>query len=427
MGRMMCVMAHESPLRHLHEQFARDQTQHAQKGVTSARPGAATGHKLSSHVEYLPYGSFESDGHPTCEIVATFGEVEAEYAAIRRGAGLMDCPNRGTLLVTGDAKERRDFLNRMLTQELKDLSPGIAKTAFWLNRKGRIEADLLVIDAGVSEGLFIDVDIHNVTAVMRTLGEFIVMEDVQIQDVSARYHHLAIHGKLAVDVLAAACGFSPELFSCQHAAVSGKINGIPIVIARQDQTGEPGFELIVPRDRAAECWNALVSIQNPKSGIRNVMIRPIGWHGYNIARIEAGTPLFNIDFGPTNLPHESGILRDRISFTKGCYLGQEIVARMENLGQPKHSLVGLRMKNDLLPMAGEQVFSRRDDGGMGDEVGVMTSSTLSPMLGAAPIGFAMLKTSAAVPGAVLLVNAEGEQAEAVVGTLRFWPKTEANS
>ena len=175
----------------------------------------------------------------------------------------------------------------------------------------------------------------------------------------------------------------------------------------------------MPRDRAAAIWEFLLATDHIV-GQDKRRVRPIGWLAFNIARIEAGTPLFNIDFGPTNLPHESGILHDRVSFTKGCYLGQEIVARMESLGKPKQTLVGLKMQSDLLPVAGAQVFERGADDVMGQQIGIVTSSTLSPMLGAAPIAFAMLKTACAAAGAAVLVNAEGEQVKATVESLRFW-------
>jgi folate-binding protein YgfZ len=127
----------------------------------------------------------------------------------------------------------------------------------------------------------------------------------------------------------------------------------------------------------------------------------------------------NIDFGTTNLPHETGLLRNRVSFTKGCYLGQEIVARMESLGKPRQMLVGLRMAADLLPESGAQVFAIGENDSMGEQVGVVTSSTLSPMLGAAPIAFGMLKTTAAATGTSVFVNGEGSQAKATVGELQF--------
>ena len=401
-------MLHESPLRAVHEVWL--QTQSARHAVPSGahRPGAATGQRLAAAVQYIPYGVDQDGTGPACEIAADFGSVELEYAAIRRGAGLMDRPDRGTLLISGEANQRREFLNRMLTQELKDLAPGLARESFWLNRKGRIEADLFLIELG--DRVIVDVDINQAAAAVRSLSAFIVTEDVQIEDVSSKFHHFAVHGRSALQAVAAACGISTTQLESQHAA-SVSIDNAAISVARRDQTGEPGFQLIVPIEHAIAVWNILLQAHS---------LQPLGWHAFNIARIEAGTPLFNIDFGSNNLPHESGVLRQRVSFTKGCYLGQEIVARMENLGQPKRSLVGLRMKDDLLPTAGEQVFELKPDQSMGDEIGVVTSSTLSPMLGAAPIAFAMLKTSHSAEGAMVLVNAEGTQASAVISPLRFW-------
>lgn len=409
-------MLHQTPLRQEHQEYV-ERVAQAQPLNVGGRPGAAAGRWVAAELQYLPYG-IEREGGAVlgCELVGSFGEVELEYAAIRRGAALLDSPHRGTLRVTGAASERRDFLNRMLTQELKDLAPGLARSAFWLNRKGRIEADLLLIELG--DRMLIDVDIHQAASAAKSLSEFIVMEDVQIEDASSEFHHIALHGPRTTDILAA-CGLAQMPFAT-NAAAFGEIAGVPVTIARRDQTGEPGFELIMPYHNAAMVWNHLLSIQNPQSTIQNLSLRPIGWHAFNIARLEAGTPLFNIDFGTTNLPHETGILRERVSFTKGCYLGQEVVARMENLGKPKHTLISLRMKQDLLPTSGEQVFSMNEDGSMKDEIGVVTSSTLSPMLSAAPIALAMLKTSNAVVGNVVLVNAEGAQTPATVCPLRFW-------
>jgi folate-binding protein YgfZ len=197
------------------------------------------------------------------------------------------------------------------------------------------------------------------------------------------------------------------------------IAGCTVVAARRDQTGEPGIELIMSHHDAPSVWNALLASARSFESESSMRLRPIGWSAFNIARIEAGTPLMNIDFGTTNFPHETGLLRNRVSFTKGCYLGQEIVARMESLGKPRQMLVGLRMAADLLPESGAQVFAIGENDSMGEQVGVVTSSTLSPMLGAAPIAFGMLKTTAAATGTSVLVNGEGLQAKATVGELQF--------
>jgi glycine cleavage system aminomethyltransferase T len=173
-------MLRDTPLRSRHLAYAA--TVHREMPAAS-RPGAATGTIAATNVEYIPYG-LPAAGHeraaggagsePACELVAGYGEVEAEYASIRKGAGLLDSPHRGTLLVTG--ADRRAFLNRMLTQELKDLAPGTAKPAFWLNRKGRIEADLLAIELG--DRVIMALDILQAAAAARSLSEFLFSEDV---------------------------------------------------------------------------------------------------------------------------------------------------------------------------------------------------------------------------------------------------------
>jgi folate-binding protein YgfZ len=406
-----------------HHAYAQDMLgRHAIPSETqSARPGAAVGGRAALEMEMLPWGiAFEAgDGaaaEPVCQIIADFGEVESEYAAIRTAAGIMDCPNRGTIIVSG--RERRDLLNRLITQELRTLEAGQTREAFWLNRKGRIEADLFLIEE--PERTLIDLDVANAAAAVKSLGDFVFTEDAQIRDASEEFHHLAVHGRFAHEVIRAAAG-DMRLDLRRGASASLRIAGVAVVAARRDHTGEPGFEIIVQRQDATRVWEGLRSLEVVIGGAAR-KARPIGWHAYNIARIEAGEPLFNIDFGPSNLPHQTGVLQRRVSFTKGCYLGQEIVARMHSRGHSKPALLGLRMQRDVLPVAGAQVFAGPGAGAstaLGEQVGVITSSTLSPMLSAAPIAFAMLKP--VNDGDVVLVNAEGEQVSAVVGPLRHWP------
>jgi len=407
-------MLHDTPLRPRHEQYVREAA--GRGAVPGDRPGAASGYREAGPVEYLAYGPAgdgrEEDG-AGCEVPAWFDGVEVEYAVMRRAAGIMDCPQRGTLRLTG--ADRREFLNRMLTQELKDLAPGIARAGFWLNRKGRIDADILVIDT--DDATYLDVDIHQAALAHATLSEFVFTEDLEIVDVSDAMHRIAMHGPAGGLVLAAA---SPEPAPDLEPGRAGvrSIGGIETVVARRDQIGAAGLEIIVPKQDVEAVWNALLGTDVKVTGGKRG-VRPVGWYAYNMARIEGGTPLFNVDFGPTNMPHETGVLRDRVSFTKGCYPGQEIVARIESLGQPKQTLVGLKIAGDLLPVAGEQVFAR-EDGRMGATIGLVTSSTLSPMLGARGVAFAMIGTAHAEPGTTLVVNAEGRQGEAEITDLSFF-------
>lgn len=373
------------------------------------------------------------------EIVATFGELEAEYAAIRKGCVLIDLPHRGALEVRGG--DRLDFLQRMLTQDVgrKALPAWRAARSFWLSRKGRIDADLRLIETEAR--CVVDLDRMVAASAARTLGEFVFAEDVAIEDRSATFRRLAMHGPLAPRALAAALTRTtgPSVDALKPGwACEGTIEGVDVLVDRHDTTGEIGFEFLVPVEGVARVWETLLSAVEADDGGRAA-----GWHAYNIARIEAGWPLFLIDFGPANLPHESGVLRDRVSFSKGCYLGQEIVARMESLGRPKQSLVAVRIDeapqgeqiappdrppehpsekaltaNTLRqPETGAAVF-----GAEGDEpIGAVTSSALSPMLGDAPIAFAQVRTQHAAAGAALRVATPGGLIGAKVQDgLTFW-------
>jgi folate-binding protein YgfZ len=371
-------------------------------------------------------------------VVADYGELESEYASVRRGAALMDCPHRGVLIVAG--AERRDFLDRMLTQNFKGLDPGTCCSSFWLNRKGRIEADLLCIETG-SE-ILLDLDIHQAAATTSGLSEYIFSEDAKVEDLSSSWHRLALHGPAAAAHLAAVLG-QPAWTLGPGRAARVTIAGTEVTVARRDLLAEVGLELLLPRTGVEAVWDLLL-----RGGQASVdRIRPVGWHAFNIARIEAGAPLFNIDFDSTCLPHETGVLHDRVSFTKGCYLGQEIVARMQSLGRPKREVVGLRFeplgnsapqipaavnsstggdlaRSRVLPEAGSSVHALEGTGQeavFGEPVGQVTSSTFSPMLGAAPIALAMVRSSHSAPGTRLAAADEGERVAAVVGPLRRWP------
>jgi len=391
------MIGHDTPLRNLHEAYA-------------AESDAA--------VEWLMYGVRDDGGGPPSEIVASFGAPEAEYASIRRAAGIMDRPERAVVRISGG--ERTDFLNRLLTQELKDLKAGVAREAFLIERTGRIIADLFLVETG--DSIVIDVDRAQASEAISSLESFLFSEDVTIEDVSERVHRISIHGPRSLELLAVATSSDDPYLLAPLACRVDSLGGAEVSIARRDQTGDIGVELFVPRDAVERVWSVLLHTDNVL-GEGKRRVRPIGWHAYNVARIEGGTPLMNIDFGTTNLPHETGVLHQRVSFRKGCYPGQEIVARMESRGKSKQTLVGLRVSDDVLPVAGTQAFGPEEPSG--NPVGIVTSSADSPMLGAQPVAFAMIRTHHAEVGSDLILNADGRHVGAVVTELPFWKRDQA--
>ena len=390
-------------------------------------------HRAHPDASLLEYGPADSG----IFVVEHLASLEFEYAALRKGCALFDHAQRGTLSITGD--DRLAFLNNMVTQKVIDLAPGEHRSSFWLNRKGRIVADLRLCH--FEDRTLVDLDATAADEAARSLTEYVITEDVEISVITDRVHRLSLHGPTAPELLALATGAEVSIEPGHAAELT--IGPLPVLAERVDWLGEPGFELSLAPGDAGAIWNRLLEIGRPpeldtetgeRSGEatetqRAIRLRPVGWHAINIARIEAGSPLFNLDFGSNNLPAETGLLKQRVDFKKGCYLGQEVVARMDALGKPKQSLVALLLESERLtasnpepamPVTGGQVLDPADP--VAAIVGAVTSATLSPMLGTVPIAFAMVKTDFAEPGRTLLVNAEGRQVEAVVQPrLRFWP------
>jgi folate-binding protein YgfZ len=378
--------------------------------------------------DMLPYGPPES----SVLVPASFEGVGAEYAAIRTGAALVDGAARGTLLITGP--DRLAFLASMVTQDVKALGDWRSAHSFWLNRKGRIDADLRltsVPSAGAGAlkwfagaTIVADVDIHAAARAGASLSGYLIAEDAAVTDASARLHRLGLHGPRAGAVLAEVStpleGSAAPVADLVHSAATGAvIAGAGVLIERDDTAGEPGFELTMAGEDVSGVYDAL----------RRAGATPVGWHAYNTARIEAGTPLYYLDFGPTNLPAESGLLAERVSFKKGCYLGQEIVARMNSLGAPKQTLVALRVARAegalasderAQPTTGAEVRAAADPAS--PVIGAVTSSTISPKLGSATIAFAMVKFANAKAETDLFVTTPGGVLPArVQPKLRFLP------
>ena len=368
-----------------------------------------------SEAGFIPYGS-ELFDHGCVQIVDTFGQYEAEYACIRKSVGLIDLPHRGLIRVTG--RDRVDFLHRLLTNDTKGLTAGQGCRGFLLGKKGRIEADVIVLHS--KDQTLLELDTTDTTGLIESLTKYVFSEDVSLQAISHAQVHLALHGPGAVAILhdvVADLFDTPEIFAHHHIIIADH----QCTVFRFDDTSSPGLHLLVPIEGAVAVYETLLNLLQKSGG------RAIGWSAYNTARIEAGTPIYHIDFGPDSLPHETGLLDQVVSFTKGCYIGQEVVARMQNLGHPKRVLAGLRFNNDRLPIGGTEVFASKgavDDSGLGVAdtravVGGITSSCISPMLGGIAIALAVLRWDTHKPGTEVFVPAEGQAVPATVCTLPF--------
>ncbi|MGP1272867.1 MAG: CAF17-like 4Fe-4S cluster assembly/insertion protein YgfZ [Phycisphaerales bacterium] len=366
----------------------------------------------------VPYGPEGTD----VMLADAFGPLELEYAAVRTRAALLDRPDRGTIEVRGE--DRIAFLNNMVTQELAKLRPDEVAESFWLNRKGRIESDLRLFH--LPDRMLVDVDVHAAAKTVESLAEFVFAEDAELSDATQQWHLLELAGPrslelcgILLDAPAPEPGFASRIGSPWGELIVDRTDelGVPVLGFRvaPDQAGALHAAMLdagrpAGLDRIGQEQGALTDDGSPASRIR---LRECGWHALNIARIEAGRPRFMLDFGPTNLPAETGVLHERVSFTKGCYLGQEVVARMHALGHPKQILVAIRCEprivaggtEDFLQPQTGSVVTR--EGEPDSIVGAVTSATLSPSLGRVPICLAQVKWGSHEPGTRLEVDAEG--------------------
>lgn len=376
--------------------------------------------------EFIPFGPIpEAEGG--VEIAATFGEYPAEYAAIRRHVGIMHLPQRGILRLTG--ADRQDFLHRMLTQDLRSLKGGSTRRSLQLSDKGRVLADIVVHHGDADTWL--EMDRFDTSTVKTLLEHRLFTEDVAIEDFTPRRAALALYGPASIPLLDALREDGTPAAEIQpgtHHVL--RLVGLPVTVYRWDDAGAIDFRLLAPTDpadyaprlyerlleAAGYSPDAELTAEHAAQRRASLRGRPIGWLAYNTARIEAGSPLFHIDFGSDSLPAETGLLEETTSFTKGCYIGQEVVARMKNLGHPRRVLVGLRLAGDAMPIAGSQVFDATDRATV---IGAVTSSTVSPILGNAAIAFAVIKWGKHDVGSTVAVPAEGALVEAKVQALRF--------
>lgn len=406
-------------------------------------PQALLDIQLKSHAEFIDYGP--ADGS-SVQVAQGFGHYEAEYAAIRQRVGLIHLPHRAVLRLTGD--DRKDFLHRMLTQEINALKGGATTRAFQLNQKGRIVADIIVHHG--DEDTWLEMDRFDLPAVRDMYDSHLFADDVTLEDWTDQRTAFALHGPSSEALLKLISEEDPkpmaEMPGTHHVLT---LAGVKVTAYRQDTCGVMGVGLWVPTESAADVYQALLSAagfeldqpdaqtdpqaaaefaQRRRASLRG---RPIGWAAFNTARIEAGSPIFHVDFGQDSIPAETGLLDEAVSFTKGCYLGQEIVARMQSLGHPKRLLVGLQIQGDQLPAAGTQVTepAEEDQNPTGNNtdtpaathkvIGGVTSSAVSPILGHQPVVFAVMKWGKHTPGTDVLIPAEGGLVRAKVQGLRF--------
>ena len=281
---------------------------------------------------------------------------------MRHGAGLIDRPDAGRILLTG--ADRRSYLQGLLTNDIEALTPGTGCYAAMLTAQGRMMTDMRVLELG--DSLLLSLPAHVTGAIRDHLDCFIFSEDVQVEDVTASRAEIGIYGPAAADLLVK-IGAEGDVPSRIFGITRVRMVGVESVVIGSDGPGVAGYDILVDAADAEPVTAALLA--TGAVGVSDADAETV--------RIESGRPRFGVDMDTDTIPLEAGLEERAISRSKGCYVGQEVIVRVQDRGQGRVAkrLVGLTFDAGAsVPAAGARILSAER------EIGRVTSATWSPAL-----------------------------------------------
>jgi folate-binding protein YgfZ len=293
---------------------------------------------------------------------ADFGDVRAEFRALICGSGVYDLASRAKISLTGGDRVR--WLNGMVTNNVRNLEPGRGLYAFLLNPQGHILGDLYAYNRG--ESLLIDTDQAQIDKILAVFDKYIIMDDVEVAKVSDQLTAIGIAGPNARASLQAAGFELPPLEPLRFADLTWQQIGLTLVCGDMvcgESESVNSFELWLTPGHAQRVHRALV----------DAGARPVGAMALDLLRVAAGVPRYGVDIRERDLPQETEQQR-ALNFSKGCYIGQEIVERIRSRGQVRRKFTGFEVYGPL-PGAGSKV--QLD----GKDVGEITSAAALPLAG----------------------------------------------
>jgi folate-binding protein YgfZ len=274
--------------------------------------------------------------------------------------------------------DRQRFLNAYVTCDVKPLQPGDGAYGFFTNPQGRILSDVAVLVQ--EDRLWLEVAPGQAEAIAGHLRKFVIVDRVEIRSLDDMALPTLI-GPRAAEVLGV-----PDMTDWKHTRMT--VDGTEVVVQRRGLLGSPAFTLWTPASQAPRLRERLLARES---------VQAVGEEALEVLRAEAGIPRFWVDFGPDNFPKETG-LDEAVSYTKGCYLGQEVVARIHYRGGVQKMMRRLELAGDPQPGA-KLLFEGR-------EAGTVTTAVRSPLSGRT-LGLGIVHKRAAEPGTRLDVEGGG--------------------
>jgi aminomethyltransferase len=298
------------------------------------------------------------------------------YEALRRGAAWIDVSGRGRIVARG--RDRARLLHNLTSNEVKKLAPGSGCYAFFLNPQGRIQADLTMFC--FPEHFLLDTEPDLSETVQQNIRKYVIADQVELEDISAATAAVAIEGSGAAGTLS---GLGAPVPGSDYAHLPWD----GFTVAAVSLTGQPGFRIYAPAAAREELIHRIAAAGAVPASAEDA----------RQVRIENGRPRYGEDIRDTNLPQETQQMH-AVSFTKGCYLGQEIVERIRAQGHVNKKLVRVEIDAPAPLASGAKLTAE------GAEAGEITSSVFSPDSGRT-LGLAYVRTPHAEPGTAL--EAEG--------------------
>jgi aminomethyltransferase len=297
------------------------------------------------------------------------------YEALRERAAWFDCSGRGKIRVSGEDRAR--LLHAMTTNHIQGLQPGDGCYAFFLTAQGRILADAHILC--LDDSLLINTEPETRQRVYEHLDKYIIADDAVVEDLTDKFATVQVEGPGARKVVSGLAAPAPEKKYGIAAWQGGWVE-------HASETGLDGFALMVPVEEKAALLATLAAAGVPEADPEAV----------DAVRHEAGKPRYGVDFSESSLPQETQ-LQDALHFSKGCYLGQEIVERIRSRGHVNKQLTPLVIAMTEAPAPGTKILADAK------EVGEITSAAYSPANGNVS-AFAILRTEALRPGAVFSID-----------------------
>lgn len=330
-----------------------------------------------------------------------YGDVLAECQAVRARAGLIDLTYYGILRVSG--KEAVQFLNGLVTNDVKALEVHKGMRAAFLTGHGKVRGLCRILRRQDDFLIINDPQTHE--KIFKYIFPFSYAGDFRVEDVSEQFRTLSIQGPKANAVLKE-ISFEPVASLVEYGWAETIIGGHNVVVVRTSHTGESGFDILVPESGLRDTWD-LILLKGAFHGLA-----PVGQEALNQLRIEAGIPIYGVDMDEANMMLELG-MTEAVSFTKGCYTGQEAVAMATYRGHISKKLSGLLIEGDHIPATGSRIS--RD----GKDIGQVTSAVRSASLGRV-IALAYIKYGHFDAGNKVEVQNDNSIIEACIAELPFY-------